>query len=80
MIAAVLGSKGRINVKDPTREMLAPLQRVYRIRIDAHHWKCIRSHSQRCWDSWGDGTWPTCNTMAVPCQVVFRYVQALKYL
>jgi len=47
MFAAVLGFEGRNNMKNLTRGMPAALQQGYCIRIDAHHWKCTRGHSQR---------------------------------
>jgi hypothetical protein len=80
MFAAVSGFEGRNNMKNLTRGMLAALRRGYCIQTDAHHWKCSQGHSQRHWDSGGDGTWATCNTMAVPCQLVSQHVRALRYL
>ena len=77
MFATVLGFEECNKKKNLTRGMLAALQQGYCIRINAHHWKCSRGHSKRHWDSWGDGTWATCNTMAVPCQLVSRHVRVL---
>lgn len=80
MFAVVLGLEGRSKMKNHTRGTLVALQQGYCIRIDAHHQKCSRGHSQRHWDFWGDGTWATRNTMAVPCQLVSRHVLALGYI
>ena len=76
MFAVALGFEGRNNMENLTREKLAAFQQGYCIRIDAHHWKRSGGHSERHWDSWGGGTWATCNTMAVPLS---RHVRALRY-
>ena len=79
MFAVVLDFEGRNNTKNLTHGMLAASQGICS-QIDVHHWKYGRGHSQRHWDSWGDGTWPTCNTMAVPFQLESPHVRALEYL